>query len=304
VDHGGLGESRQNTPHARRVEMGIKVLANDAWKLFDNYKALTYLDTEGIPSHFSINQSIPILYFGNINKYFDSEYRIVTAALNPSSEEFPITDPYIRFPQAKGIDSESDTFSSRYLEALNEYFETGNHYKRWFGQQGGGIGFEAILNGMRTSFFDGGGYSYRALHTDVGSPVATDPKWSSLKDFTVMSSGSVVTDQLLQDGVSLWWRLMDYLKPNVIILSIGLEYFESLGLPPIQDWSEPLYIVNYKSQDKQKLYHVMALPWKISSNNKTLIVSGSESYRSPFQYIKKADKIGIGKTLGSKIGMW
>ena len=40
-----------------------------------------------------VENSIPIIWFGNINKYLDSEKRILTVGLNPSNIEFPEDNP-------------------------------------------------------------------------------------------------------------------------------------------------------------------------------------------------------------------
>jgi hypothetical protein len=48
-----------------------------------------------------VKSSIPILFFGNIEEYFSSKIKIVTAATNPSDKEFidEDTKPIDRFPE-------------------------------------------------------------------------------------------------------------------------------------------------------------------------------------------------------------
>ena len=69
---------------------------------------------------FIVKPSLPILYFGDINAYFSSNFKVVTAALNPSDaefKEFKNSDPsYIRFPE---YDNTIETLQS----SLNNYFK-------------------------------------------------------------------------------------------------------------------------------------------------------------------------------------
>ena len=63
---------------------------------YDTYKDLDFV----------IKPSLPVLYFGDIKSYLKSEYKVVTAALNPSDIEFKNSkedEPsFFRFPEFKG----------------------------------------------------------------------------------------------------------------------------------------------------------------------------------------------------------
>ena len=69
---------------------------------------------------FVVKPSLPILYFGDINAYFNSTFKVVTAALNPSDaefKEFRNSDiSYVRFPEY------NNTIETLYL-SLNNYFK-------------------------------------------------------------------------------------------------------------------------------------------------------------------------------------
>ena len=68
---------------------------------------------------FIVKPSLPILYFGDINAYFNSNFKVITAALNPSDAEFKefknSSPSYIRFPE---YDNTIETLQS----SLNNYF--------------------------------------------------------------------------------------------------------------------------------------------------------------------------------------
>ena len=77
---------------------------------------------------FVLKPSLPILYFGDICDYFKSDFKVITAALNPSDAEFKESKnsdlSYVRFPEYK------NTTETLYL-SLNSYFKN-KPYKRWF----------------------------------------------------------------------------------------------------------------------------------------------------------------------------
>lgn len=190
---------------------GYLDLARRAWAL--------HADTP-----FVVRPSIPVLWFGDSKGYARSPTRIVTVGLNPSKAEFPEDDPYLRFPRARNIDAETALGPRRkdYRVALDSYFLTDSSYRRWFDQ-----GFERILEGMDASYYPG--RRHTALHTDICSPLATDPTWSSLR--------SAQQSYLTRDGGPLWRDLMQYLAPDVIILSVAWEHVvRELTLPSIRDW--------------------------------------------------------------------
>ena len=92
--------------------------------------------------------------------------RVLSVGLNPSLYEFPADSPFRRFPLAEGVTLREP---EPYLDALSAYFRT-DPYCSWFSA------FELMLNGLGASFYEG--KPSTALHTDICSPVATDPTWS------------------------------------------------------------------------------------------------------------------------------
>ena len=90
--------------------------------------------------------SLPILWFGDIEAYKESKRKIVTVGLNPSSNEFDgKTD---RFPLARNLYRKTVLTSKDcaiYYDAMNAYFENKDGkrktaYTKWFNH------FEKVLN--------------------------------------------------------------------------------------------------------------------------------------------------------------
>lgn len=58
----------------------METLIKDVWNEFVNSK-------NTLSTHL-VNDSIPIIWFGDLNKYYESDKKIVTVSLNPSNIEF------------------------------------------------------------------------------------------------------------------------------------------------------------------------------------------------------------------------
>jgi hypothetical protein len=181
-------------------------LLDDAWNLYRQF--------EGEP--FLVKPSIPILFFGDSERYFQSERKVITVGLNPSRIEFPSGDPFLRFRAAERLSDENDQekFNRLYVKVLNDYFKN-EPYSNWFNPS-----FENLLNGMGCSYYDNRGYSSIALHTDLCSPLATDPTWSRLHPLH--------RDSLEPQGAQLWHDLVERLAPDVMIVSVASRHLRRL----------------------------------------------------------------------------
>ena len=82
-----------------------------AWRAFDRVADRTC----------RVTPAVPILFFGDLDAYRASPFRVVTVGLNPSLHEFPACEPFRRFPLAEGS---RDRESSSYLDAMSAYFCT------------------------------------------------------------------------------------------------------------------------------------------------------------------------------------
>ena len=163
-----------------------------------------------------VNPAVPILFFGDLSAYRSSPLRVLTVGLNPSLHEFPGKQPFRRFPALAG---EGDQEPSRYLDAMSDYFDI-EPYSAWFNT------FKPLLEGMEASFYEGG--ASRALHTDICSPVATDPTWSKL---------DIANRKILEsDGGPLWHRLLETLQPQIVALSVARKHLERIKFAPMTAW--------------------------------------------------------------------
>ncbi len=199
-----------------------------------------------------VTPAIPILFFGDIEAYRGSPSRIVTVGLNPSLSEFPPHDPFCRFPLAADI-GPSD--QDRYLAALSAYFRTAP-YKSWFAS------FEPLLNGANTSYYPIAAAT--ALHTDICSPVATNPTWSGLsnRDRRVLET----------DGGPLWHQLLQALHPDIVIMSVAKRHLDRIRFEAIDDW-RVVHTITHKVNGARRAqpYHIIGR-WHHVGNRPSLFI--------------------------------
>lgn len=217
-----------------------------------------------------VRPAIPILYFGDLPAYLGSPRKIITVGLNPSRAEFPREEPFRRFPLAGPM---ADGDVTRYVQSLNEYF-TRAPYRSWFGT------FEPILHGAGASFYPGA--ESTALHTDLCSPVATDPTWNRL-------SGEQKSS-LIERGRPLWHELVRLLVPDVILVSVARSHVAEVAFERVGDAWELFRL------DRSRPYSVTATPVRISEEKDALLVFGRAAQR-PFGTIKAEAKRILGGRL-------
>lgn len=159
---------------------------------------------------FIVKKSIPIVHFGNLEKYKHSKRRIVTVGLNPSNNEFyEKRFEFIDFKKSNEKDNVSMLSTT-----LNRYFDV-NPYNKWF------FNGEYVLNVLGATYYenpvyDTGGDTYdTAVHIDIYSSIATDPTWGKLE---------VNVKNELQNN-TLFKKLLKYLNPDVIVVSVNKDIF-------------------------------------------------------------------------------
>ena len=180
-----------------------------AWRAFDRAAKL--------PSR--VTPAAPILFFGDLDAYRKSPLRVLTVGLNPSLHEFPAGEPFRRFPLTGSND---DREPRRYLDLMSAYFHT-DPYRIWF------RAFEPLLNGARSSYYaDKAGST--ALHTDICSPVATNPTWSDKE------LGPHDRKLLEKDGGPLWHMLLKVLRPQIVALSVAEDHLKRIEFAPFAEW--------------------------------------------------------------------
>jgi len=224
-----------------------------------------------------VRRSMPILFFGDSDGYFRSAIRVITVGLNPSREEFPQSNRFARFPGAQGLYPSilGTAGYPEYKAALDAYFRT-NPYWSWF------AAWEPLLEGLDGSFH--GGKSNTALHTDMCSPLATDPTWRKLP--------RNVQAELIRRGRPLWNRLVQVLAPDLILFSVAQRHVDDVAPQPVERWSV-VYTI-----DRDNPFHVRGTPVdNLVPGRRTELVFGRCANRA-FGTVSYADKRLIGRHLG------
>lgn len=148
------------------MDIQLKSLMND-------YVA-DYMQKE--PFEFVVKNALPVIWFGNLEKYKASKQKIVTVGINPSNQEFPFgAKPRFDVPSLLPENEE------KIYDTLNNYF-VANPYWGWFTQ------YEKILEGSFDCSYGGQLQAYNAfvnntaIHIDCCSAIATNPPWGKLSD--------------------------------------------------------------------------------------------------------------------------
>lgn len=171
---------------------------------------------------FVVKDSIPIVYFGNLNAYQKSPLKVVTIGLNPSLQEFNFIDNFgiphpLQNPRFNtNIDFNSPDCIAQLKTTLNNYFNI-TPYK-WFDK------YEKLLGAIGPSNNNMVSYGYygnivqnTSIHVDIYSAIATNPTWGGLSNNQ--------KNQL--QNTSLFKELLDFLAPNVILISVNMAIFNS-----------------------------------------------------------------------------
>jgi len=175
------------------------------------------------PPSVQLAESMPILYFGNLEAYRRSAKRIITVAVNPSFAEFPTDDPWVRFPNGRRFWTHPPTVSAdraAYRNELDNYFEVAP--SGWFKR-----GFEAALAGFDASYW--GTATNRVLHTDLLTPIATKEQYSNRE----MEQHHANLEKV---GVPLWHSLIDLLEPHIAVISLNRKYLKTVAGTTLGSW--------------------------------------------------------------------
>ena len=235
-----------------------------AWQAFDR--------VAGWPCR--VTPAAPILFFGDFPAYRDSPVRVLTVGLNPSLHEFPDGEPFQRFPLAGGHTGREP---ARYLDAMSAYFRT-DPYRGWFST------FEPLLKGMGASYY--GGTASTALHTDICSPVATNPTWGGLDE--------AVRSGLAANGVPLWHMLLEELRPHIVALSVAEAHLERIRFASITNW-EVIHAFRWKASGelRSRPYEIRTR-WYDVGGERSLFVFGAAAQK-PFGTLSTDQKCEAGE---------
>jgi hypothetical protein len=234
------------------------------------------------PPAFRVAPFIPILYFGNMDAFENSDLRIITVALNPSDAEFPLSSQLSRFPRLDSyMTSQQKVRRLNELQtAYNSYFEI-DPYMRWFGH------LEQVLKGFGASYKIG--VSRTALHTDLMSPVATKPTWSKLP-LSVQSA-------LSASGVPLWHGLITLLRPDILLVSVARKNFERISFHALGHTAQSIVF------GKKTRYPVMARTVMLPCGKLTDIIYTTPA-QVPFGFLSHPEKNKVGPRMRGKLANW
>ena len=225
-----------------------------------------------------VSESLPILFFGDLESFSTQKKKVVTVGLNPSNIEFQSNPSeeytFFRFPEYNG--------NIETLElTLNNYFKH-NPYTKWFK-----TGYEPLLNGLEGSFFPDNEFD-KVLHTDICSPLSTNPTWSKLNFYE--------QESLRRDGFELWKSLICELKPNLIILSTRRSYLQLL-CPKYVETIHSIYTT--KEGNPRRPFNLDLFEVTINGFRTHLIYG--EPKNLPFGSVSNKDKVLMGNLIHDKI---
>jgi hypothetical protein len=229
---------------------------------------------------------MPILYFGDYEKYFKSRCRIVSFALNPSKTEFP-DGQFNRFPSAAVLSTNPNAFNPAfYLSALNEYFIK-DPYWSWFGN------IDRVLEGMGASFK--GGRQNTALHTDVFSPFPTDPVWGEIESQQTKNA-------LKTEGIKLWRALIKILQPNILIAGISEGDLSALLTYENPHWLTLGTIDKTQNgEPRRNPCEIKCAKINMGGMSVAIVFGKSTKKSAPFDTVTNEDKKWIGSLIYDKL---
>lgn len=167
-----------------------------------------------------VENSIPVIWFGNIDKYLDSEKRILTVGLNPSNIEFPEDNPQKRF-DAVNLTLPVDSHMIEGLKCvLNSYFDK-EPYSKWFSSG------EKVLDCLDASYYSDRGKNNQAIHIDIYSAIATNPTWGRLDKVDRCIKPKI-------QNVELFKKLLVFLNPDIILVSTNKDIFNDVFVKSLE----------------------------------------------------------------------
>jgi len=221
-----------------------------------------------------VSPALPIVYFGNLQAYFDSKIKIITVGKNPSDIEFRLKED-IDYSFVRFLDWQQE---QNLKNTLNCYFEH-KPYKSWFD-----ISYEPILNGIAASYYSKNNQPNRAIHTDICSPLATEPRWSKLK--------KEQKSRLFKIGFELWKELISILKPDVLLISVASDCLCALKLEKEKNFTS---FDQLKNGNKRKYaYLVKQYEYELDNGKITKVFFG-EASQIPFGTLAHCHKHLLGQ---------
>lgn len=233
------------------MDKALSDIINEYWCDFTAHQGKNYI----------VTPSIPIIWFGDIEKYMCSNLKVVTIALNPSNKEFGTqpTDYFFRFKNCDLI-CKKITLNNEdkhiLHSALSTYFKH-NPYDNWFNC------FEKPLNALDSSYKHGNNI---AVHIDIYTALATNPTWGKL---TAREKNELLGEN--KHSLILFKKLLKYLNPDVILYSANKrELYNAFSLTDSDRYMH--CSTGSKGFDIDTYFY-----------NDILIIKGRNNYGKPFK---------------------
>lgn len=215
-----------------------------------------------------LKDQIPILWFGDLNKYLISKNKIVTVSLNPSNNEFGNLKKGISYNTQYRFPDYDGTIESL-ITAYNNYFKSNrNPYHSWFKAS-----FSSILQSFDASHYDN--TLNNALHTDIAIPYATDPTWTGLTN--------VEKKYFEPIGQKIWHELINILEPDIILISASGGFQNKILFPKIHE--------SWKIIIPKEKFPVLFN--QIRVNDKIVDIVFQTQGRKPFLNINREEKLNL-----------
>ncbi len=247
-----------------RADAELVRLIEEAWRQHQQFQS----------SPFLVQPSMPILFFGDLKAYCASPLKVVTVGLNPSKEEFPSSQPFMRFSKAYNAYWSVDNLPiESYIQCLSDYFRI-KPYDDWFNA------FDLTFKEIGVSFYGSQSNKNIALHTDLLSPLAT-------------KKSSNLTGRVQAVGVLLWHSLIHCLEPHIILAIVGKDRRQLIKFKDNGKWQTIFKVCKTGSREKRKTpYLVEACKIEVSENCKPLLVSCDSTRRPLLIYRSAKSKLG------------
>ena len=204
---------------------GLHSLVNEYWKDYEDY-------VQNFNWKFIVKPSIPIVWFGDLKAYFNnSDWKVVTLAINPSSREFP-KKRFSRFPEIHEIESPQQDIDN-VIMSYNNYFKNDPYtFFSAFDRALQNLPNEVVASYGDSDnpprWFENSVQKYRtpvctAVHIDFETALATSKSWKSgKKNFEDEISFQEFQDTkktLSKSGRTLFKKLLAFLDPHIILFS-------------------------------------------------------------------------------------
>jgi hypothetical protein len=107
--------------------------------------------------------------------------------------------------------------------------------------------------------------------------------------------------RLMQEGVALWHRLVEYLEPDLIVISVASGLRRLIDFELAAPW-QPIFTIERRKDGslKRRPYTVEAATIRLGGGKLTRIVFGRAAH-TPFGLISNADKLAIGALIGAEL---